>query len=131
MTDHKLVADVLSVIGNNLDRWDQGEYVSACGSRMCFAGWALVLRGYRHHDNGMDNSFISPSGEILEFASKVEAEAANILGFDDDTMYQVFHWQPEDELPTDCEDNVIADKNGQFEAFRTHVLAVTRGENQA
>lgn len=126
MTDHKLVADVLSAIEGDLYRWDQREYVNDCGTQMCFGGWALYLRGYQPVLCGQRNTFRSPNGDVIEYASDVEGEAADILGFDDNAAFQVFHWQPDDHF--DCDPEELPSKDVQFEAFKAHVLAVTSTE---
>lgn len=76
--NRKLVADVLAAIRTHeSDGWDQQVFVSECGTRFCFAGWALRLGGYgvkteqyRSLDrgDGIDvkrSWFVAPGGEEL------------------------------------------------------------------
>ena len=129
MIDKSLVLETLAEIEVSLDRWDQEEYVNACGTTMCFGGWAMSLRGYKPVKAGQFgeySSFEAPDGRKLISSTEVEAAAMEVLGFDDRTAFLVFHWQPDDYLPCDPETfEVLASKWEQFEAFRNHVMAVT------
>ena len=76
--NRKLVADVLAAIRTHeSDGWDQEVFVSDCGTRFCFAGWALRLGGYgvkteqycsQEWGDGIDvkrSWFVAPGGEEL------------------------------------------------------------------
>lgn len=76
--NRKLVADVLAAIRTHeSDGWDQEVFVSECGTRFCFAGWALRLGGYGvkteqylslERGDGIDMKrswFVAPGGEEL------------------------------------------------------------------
>lgn len=127
-----LVNKVLDMIEGDVERWDQSDFISECGTFMCFGGWSLIASGYQTKTMGVGwpfTWFVSPEGLELRNAISIETAAAELLGFDEDQTYHVFHWQPEDNMPTDMNYEVYASKAEQFAAYKKHVLETLKEDD--
>ena len=127
MTNRELVEKVLDHIGQDLEHWDQEEYVQDCGTTMCFAGWALHLSGYTAVKGSRTDGahFKTPDGTALTFAYEIQNKAMEALGFDDDQVERVFCWHAEDHFWDVETGEMTGTREDWFAKFKEHVLAVT------
>jgi hypothetical protein len=115
--DHFLVQETLDAIERDPERWSQDSFASACGTTMCFAGWALHLSGY----TTSQGIFYDPQGHLIR---EVEEAARKVLGFDDEQAHQVFFYFPENHLDSP------ASKEKLFSMLRERVLTVTKEDTE-
>ena len=119
----ELVLKTLDTVKENLDRWDQESFVdnAGCGTTHCFGGWALVNSGYGVTKGG---GFTLPnSPDIILYGRSIEEAAREVLGLTQEQAEEVFFWFPSERTI----DPFMKDSTpqGDFKAFRAHVLEVT------
>lgn len=110
----RLLRKTLAVIEAHPEHWDQESYASKneCGTTACFAGWAVVLSGYkllyRHgspsfgHGRTLSEVVARPEdamlgGRLMHFRGglyrgvvSIPAVARRLLGLDCDQAYSLF-----------------------------------------
>lgn len=76
---------VLDHIDAHPEQWDQGDWWrrTGCGTRGCFAGWALALSGVEMPDHPFASDLVTVDGERF----LLRAAAYGLLGLDPDGAY--------------------------------------------
>lgn len=83
----KLIDHTLEAIRESPERFNMRSFVSACGTTMCFAGWALTLTGHT-----LEADF--PSGHTYldgDAYAEIADLAAQELNIDDVSADRIFY----------------------------------------
>lgn len=94
--NEELIRATLDRVRSNPERWTQS---SACGYRMCYAGWALIASGEWELDRDEDGYswFKNRDGKCIRYG--VGTEAARLLGLTSAQMDAIFLWHPDRNNP--------------------------------